>query len=675
MIRFIKNDCPVRSTWLRAVVLATLGMLGPVLIQQPSVTAQDPPAVPEAAQQPAQKPAVKEAAPEAGDPLPPTSPPTSSPPLPTSESPSPSGLAGSAVGSAEATGEAREEPWDFSPYRVLVWIASDDPRVNAASLEKPLRTYFDLDFAAIWRIDIADAPVSVRSVATRDIGSFTYDLISASDPVIAVKRDHPDAVRIRVVTNVGSLVTKVLGTTGRINEVKRRAVAAGNESMDGAAARLLAIDGDESAVGDHWKDAGTEAILVSRGMALTLKDPVAKLVQLPISGLVGQATDSYDKIFVVHVNRQRMPNRVSAIEMDTLMRHFGPVATEWSDSPQGLVASVGRAVTRAFAPVVRIDNAGQRNASGLVRAGGLILDSDKNSPARVGKDDVLEPMTRKNDRNGKPILIGPIDWAYLYATEADGPKITMDYYSGRPGGLQGRKNKRTFRMALKVRPFGDNTLIRLHAKGDVDFPLIGYEIYERELTSRNMTFVGRTDWNGRLTVERKGVPLKLLYVKNGGAVLARLPTVPGLTAREVADISGDDMRLQAEAYIRGIQNAIIDLVAIRELFKARIMLRLKRGEMEKAQALLKTLRSQPSNEKLANDMGRKQDQFIRAIGRNPNQLRKVDEMFKITKELLAKHINTKLVTDLELTFNAARKNGGKLVEEPDEDDAQDDSES
>ena len=182
-------------------------------------------------------------------------------------------------------------------------------------------------------------------------------------------------------------------------------------------------------------------------------------------------------------------------------------------------------------------------------------------------------MVRKNDRNGRPIMIGPIEWAYCVVEEIDGVRFDMGYYSGRPGGLQGRQNKRTFRMAMKVKPVGESTMIRLHAQKRVDFPLIGYEIYEKELKSTKMTFVGRTDWDGRLHVDQDEHPLRLLYVKNGGAVLARLPFVPGHTPLQIADLTGDDLRLQAEAYIRGVENSIIDLVALRKLRGTRRLFR------------------------------------------------------------------------------------------------------
>lgn len=729
---------------------------------------------------------------------------------------------------------AEREPWDYSPYRVLIWLVCDDPSVTAASIESQLRPFLDRDFFSLWRFNVADAPAAIRSGAQRNIDALSFESITASDPVLAIKRDHSEAVRIRIAKNVGQFVTKVYGTRGRIEEVRQRASQLGDPTIDGVADRLQAISGDADDIAAMWAQDDVEGVLVSRGMAMTLTDPEAKLITPRISGLVGDAVDHYDKIFVVRIRRDVIPHQVEAVEFDTLMRHFGPVARVRAFGRKELPQAVGRAVTQAFAPIVRIDNAGQRSATGLLRAGGLITDED--SPANIRVDDVLEPMTRKNDRNGNPILIGAIDWAYLLveepeiavlqaargakirigdqvasvagksietpqqiersirqaagnsltieferdgnsqprtfdlgssaaplrlrylgftagerrgqaivtgtiqgapaegklrsgdlilsaggveitgldsltksiiaiepqptADDADEPAepeaiklsvqrgeetldvqlvptdqsawkrgqvrtIAMEFFAGRAGGLQGRKNKRTFRTALKVRPFLDSTMLRLHLRRYPDFPLIGYELYEKELRSADMTFIGRTDWNGRLLVEPTDNPFRLLYVKNGGAVLARLPIVPGLYPRAAADLSGDDMRLQAEAYIRGVQNSIIDLVAIRKLFEARIRMRLEKGEMEKAQTLMNALREQPSNEQLATDMGKQQTMYIQALGtQNPNQRRKVDEMFTTTRELLSAQINPRLIRQLEDEVIAAVNNGGELPEQP-----------
>ena len=316
-------------------------------------------------------------------------------------------------------------------------------------------------------------------------------------------------------------------------------------------------------------------------------------------------------------------------------------------------ASAG-AIRDAFRPIVRVDNAGRKEAAGTVRAGGLIIADD--SPARVSDGDILEPMIRKDDRNGDPFLVGPLDWAFMVVTGVadDARKVEMDYWSGRAGGLQGRKNNRTFRMGLRVRPRSRGSQLRLHAKGDPDDSLVGYEIYEKDLETQEMEFVGRTDWRGVLAVEPGEQPFRLLYVKNGGAVLARLPIVPGLHDQDVANLIGDDDRLGAEAYIKGVQNSIIDLVAVRELYKARINLRLERGEVDKAEELLLKLREQPTSRELNDTIAKRKVIFLETI-KNGLQRRKVDAMFATTQDLLTKFINPKLLEDLETTMIRAKR--------------------
>ncbi|EMI18432.1 signal peptide protein, partial [Rhodopirellula maiorica SM1] len=265
---------------------------------------------------------------------------------------------------AEADEEAEVEPWDFSPYKVLVWIVSDDPRVNAESVRQPLQEFLDRDFAAVWRLDFADAPAAVANAASRNLGEMTYEAITASDPVVAVKRDHEDAVRLRTAANVGEIIQDVHSTQGMIDEVRRRAADAGDVSMDGVNDRLLPVDGDAIAVSKMWENPATEAILVSRGMALLLDDPEAKIIPLPLSGLVIEAIDSYDKIFVVRIDEDVAPATVSVVEIDTLMRHFGPVATQNFVQPSEMASTIGRTMIEAFAPVVRIEDAGKKNAKG-----------------------------------------------------------------------------------------------------------------------------------------------------------------------------------------------------------------------------------------------------------------------------------------------------------------------
>ena len=716
-----------------------------------------------------------------------------------------------------------EMPWDYSPYRVLVWIASDDPSISVGSVEAELREYLDRDFSSIWRTTLLDAPGEIHAMMFRDLDELDYDSLSAADPILAVKRDHENAIRIRSAANVGEFIQQVLGTETAIASLKQFGSQSGKPELDGVAKRLTSVAGDSMDVVKKWSEAGTEAVLLSRGLANTLTEPEAKLISPTIDNLVATEIEDYDKVFLVRVRTQDPKPSIDVVEMDVLIRFFGSIKSVSLAAGQTISESIGQGLIQAFSPVVRIEDAGQSSADGLLRAGGLIV--NENSPGKIRIGDVLIPATRKDDRNGNPFLIGPIDWAYLHATESEiavlsaggktglkvgdqvlgiagktiiqpqrlirridemgtssaidvqirrgkkemdvevnvdavaqpvrlqylgfsasvrrgkvivrqvisgGPAqgqlkpndailainsikidgmdsfdglvisnkpdqklklsivrddspmevtlkpgrqsvrqsredntVEMNFFAGRNGGLQGRKNSRTHRVGIKVKPTGNETMLRLHAQGKPNFPLIGYEIYEKSLQTKDMKFVGRTDWNGRMSVEKNDEPLRLMYVKNGGAVLARLPMVPGLDPKAVADIRSDDMRLEAESYIRGVQNSIIDLVAVRELFKARITMRLQEGELEAAEELMESLRGQPSNEALANDMGKRQAIYLKVIGKkNANQRRMVEQMFSTTRELLGKHINPKLVRDLDGQIIIARKNGGKLPPKP-----------
>jgi hypothetical protein len=188
-------------------------------------------------------------------------------------------------------------------------------------------------------------------------------------------------------------------------------------------------------------------------------------------------------------------------------------------------------------------------------------------------------------------------------------------------------------------------MIRLHAQGEPDEPLRGYEFYEKDLETGDFQFLGRTDWDGRFRVEKTEHPLRLLYVKNGGAILAKLPTVPGQEKRSIADLSGDDVRLEAEAFVRGVQNAIIDLVALRDLYAARIRLRLKKGEVDTAQEMLNALRELPTKNTLTEALDSHMQQYDAAA--RGAQAAMIEQMFTQTRQMLSKHISPRVIRELE----------------------------
>jgi len=638
---------------VQAVLLAMLVL--PLAISP--ATAQDAsddgaplaaPATPDAAPSPPETAPAPDPTPTS-DLTPAAAPAPSTPPAPT---PAASPASGSDSSDDSDDDQQPGQPWDFDPYRVQIWLAGNDPRASAALLAEPLREFLDRDFMSLWTLQISDAPVSVAVAAARDMSTLNYESITAADPVIAVKRDHPEAPRIRFATDVGTYLKRTYSTQDRIDAVLARAEASGRAGLGGAATTFEAITGDALMLASLWEDESTEALLINRGMAKRLTEPAAKILSLPLDNLATETIEHNDKLFIVHIESRRLPWIVSVVEVDCLMRSFSVVHRVELINPAHLATAVGRAVTAVFAPVIRIEDAGARNAVGLVRAHGLI--TDENSPAAVRVDDFFVPMVRKNDRNGDPVAIGPLDWAFLHVKEVDGARLQLDLHAGKSGGLQGRQNKRTFRTATRVRTLADSTIVRLHAKRNPNAPLIGYEFYEKAIDSTQMTFVGRADWDGRLRIEKTDFPLRLLYVKNGGAVLAKLPVIPGQSELEVADLLGDDQRLRAEAYIRGTQKAIVDLVAVRQLFSSRIRSRLEQGQVAEAKKLLEDLRAEPNYDKIADAMERKQTQFA---GNTPAERAKIAQMFSQTRNMLVKNINEQIIRELEDLVFAAEKRG------------------
>lgn len=547
-----------------------------------------------------------------------------------------------------------ETPFDYDPYKVLIWWVCDDPAMPVEIIADELAMNLERDFFALWRTTIQTAPPSVATLARRDLSRLSYQSLIAADPVFAVRRDHPEANRLRTFNNMIEFVETISTDRWRrdamINTLQSANPTAG-EQLGGK----FAISNEP--IDQVWKRDGTEAVLTSRGIAESFDEPKAKLIDPPAGDFVANQIEPFDKIFIVRLSTDSPQPEVTVVEMDRLMRHFGaPIVEPVGELVTSRIDVVASAIRESFRPIVRIEEAGRKTASGLVRGGGLIVEDD--NPGRIQVGDILEPMLRKEDRNGVPFVVGPLDWSFLVTTKADNRLVDMDFWSGRTGSLQGRKNNRTYRHGLRVKPRGRGSELRLHAKGDVDQSLVGYEIYDKDLETDKTSFVGRTDWKGTLQIEPSDGPFRLLYVKNGGAILARLPIVPGLHQRDVANLVGDDERLQAEAYIKGVQNSIIDLVAVRELFKARVQLRIERGEIDKAEELMLALSQQPTSRELNDAIGKRKVVFLKSI-ENKSQLKKVDEMFSTTQDLLGKFINPKLVQDLEVEFLAAKRKKDK----------------
>ncbi len=389
---------------------------------------------------------------------------------------------------------------------------------------------------------------------------------------------------------------------------------------------------------------------VLRGSSLDLEQ-LRQLNEEPLQNV--------DKLMLVVVQNDSRGYRLTVREFD--------LNTRQSAGPQSLTVADGQMLGSAaldlmcdvFVPVVRIERIEDTTVIAAVRGGALERPEQSTRrwrlPTQVQVGDVLQPLLLRTDRNGR---IGPdgvklVEWTVLIATERTGSSLTCEFHSGYRQPFSTRRSSRLQQMAYRVKPQLESTTLKLINRRTPDEPLVGYEVYGRPPDDEQATkLIGRTDWNGELTIDRDPAqPVQVLFVRNGQQVLGKLPIVPGAQALLVAPLRNDDLRLEAEGFLLGVQDSLVDLVAQREVLAARIRREIESGELDKADELLRQLRRLDTQE----DFARRVQQRKQTLSSGDAQVQqKIDELFAQTRSLLGKYLNQEQVDALSRAIEAAR---------------------
>ena len=85
----------------------------------------------------------------------------------------------------------------------------------------------------------------------------------------------------------------------------------------------------------------------------------------------------------------------------------------------------------------------------------------------------------------------------------------------------------------------------------------------------------------------------MLFVKSGGVLLARLPIVPGAEEHVDVPLPDDDVRLRAAARLAAFREDMVDLVARRNIFMARVRQEIEEKNFDQARQLLESLDELP----------------------------------------------------------------------------------
>lgn len=613
--------------------------------------------------------------------------------------------------------------WEFSPYDVEIWY-SFDPSISLPDVAKE-RFLLEFDatidrvFRAAWRTTLTNLPSQRRGSVLRDLDRLDVADLRENELVLVVSTKDPEARVLRTYEATVEGLGEIYTTAETVAGIQQSAATA-NLSEDSITSLLLTKlkvdDAGLTSIREKLEDMSISGAIVPRS---ALKD--VEEVARPLITLLPWQTDSIfrerDKLFFCNIGMDGEQFTFEIRELDCPMQFLGETfqgaTTEWQSAARVACDTL----VKAFAPTARVEDAETKTAVLRHRAGGLIL-NDSN-PARLRVGDVLQPIVRRDDRNGVPTLLEPLSWTFAAITKSDGVKLDANVYSYSGGpGLKGRKNRRTQRILLRVRPKYSETAIRiLVQRSDQAQP--GCFVYDRDLLTDDFEYLGRTDWRGQFTVstpvENGGIlpeeirkeryaaevearkaaeeaaaaavpsaegdvkaaaakspadvqaevveydpatdpeiiplnyPLRQIYIKSGDSVLAKLPMVAGLRPIETAELPDDSRRLQAEAFVRGFQGEILDLIGLRNLLAARIKIYLTEKEPKKADVALADLRRLKNYNEMADELSTIQRKMLDESDESVPRSAKIriDRMFQTTRDMLQKYLQDDLVAEME----------------------------
>ncbi len=636
--------------------------------------------------------------------------------------------------------------WEFSPYEVEVWYSfSANLHASQAAQQvwlAAVKADLQRTFQATWQVTMKPLPQELSGMVSREFNSFTLDSLRAGELVLVVTNQHSATKTLRTFEAAIETLTEI-ACTASIKQQLESSTANLQLTEETPQSKQLAsliskcvVDADGAAsIEQKLKSATIAAALIPR-WSLSQVAEVARPLTTSLPWQSDSLFRKLDKIFFLSISADGDETELHVRELDCPMQYLGPAMSDRSINWPYSARLATSTLSRAFAPVARVEDADSKTAVLRLRAGGLIV--DKRNPALVTIGDVMQPIVRRDDRNGTPTLLEPLSWTFAAITASDGIKMEANVYtySGGPG-LQGRKNRRTQRMLLKVRPVTQQTDIELLVR-DNGQPQSGCFVYRRDLLTDEFELLGRTDWRGRLTVpvpydlggflpeavryqrqvakreaeaqklkeasetesdERAEIdqiddkangpnadsvadsvadvdvdfdapsakethssaavgdsaviplhaPLTQIYIKNGDTVLAKLPMVPGLKDIETAQLPDDTRRLKAEAFIRGFQGEILDLIGLRNLLAARIQLHLKNGKAEQAKATLAELRQLKNYNEMSDQLVQIQRRMLdeNAGPISMSSKNRIDRMFQTTRDMLQKYLQDNLLSDSE----------------------------
>jgi len=379
---------------------------------------------------------------------------------------------------------------------------------------------------------------------------------------------------------------------------------------------------------------------------------------------------NFDKLIAVRIHSQRGRYAIQTRELDIRTLTWGADNKLDVSNRADLRQAVTSSVFNAFMPIARIDKVDRKEVRLRVRASRLVkklvkddqgnfkLEPNRESPVWVKRQDVFLPVIRRTDRSGKLEGVTRVPWTFLTIVSRNENDLLCTTHATARAPLAGRKGRQTQYFALVIRPPRQPTLLTITSNSKEDpRPLPGLEILSREPDAplgSPTTYIGETDWRGQILIEPGNHPLRVLGVKSGSSMLARLPVVPGLYDELTTRMLDDEKRLYAEGVAQGLVNELLDVVAHRAVINIEIDKFLEKGEFDRAREKLRELRGLDD---AASFIARLNTERKRLQTGTSRENAKIQAMFADLEGMAKLHLDSAIVVNADLKIETARQGG------------------
>lgn len=603
--------------------------------------------------------------------------------------------------------------WEYQPYKAQVWISFDPalPITDLTMSQFVAEMEKDLDhtFGGTFETSISGTPRFLDQLVFQDFSRLNPEKLLESELVLAISSEVPGSNTMRSLESAIQKLPKFPVDALRAQEISQELKALKDDPLFSKInEKLEVVPGNSDSMVKSLLAKELQVGIVSK-FEFNKLGKGFRQVTIRFPWQVDSMLRRQDKIFFVRISRKTELLVAEVRELDCPAQVMGATYEGESTSWQNLSRMACSALTKAFVPIARIEDVNDKIVSMRVRAGGLI--NYEGHPVALYPGDVLRPMLPRTDKSA-PGAAQSIPWTYVAATYGDSIQLGGVVFSATSKNPLGNPKKKMMRTALRVQVPYDHTEMQLMMKPfhidkktapppSISAP--GMAVFQRVPSQKISELVGRTDWRGIYAITNtelpeieydlpvteqaqppaaaptatvdpnapatdanaaqpaaepppppKGkvklrAPLMLYFVQNGDTVLAKLPIVNGMTKREVAELTDDSRRLEAEAFVKGLQNQIVETVARRRLLSTMIKKRVDESNGEKANDLLNNLRATRTYDSLSQTL----DAYERRVLAPEKGLiplvteRRITSLFNTTRSMLQKYMQDNLVAEMQ----------------------------